>query len=253
MVAWEKICKPNSHAGLGLDDHEVLHKVLGAKLWWRWLKDSASCWAQIWKQKYANNGQDRDHIRMSRIIKGYHIWSKAWENRDIVQKHNFWEITDGNLAWFWEDKWQQEPKLLREEFANLKNKTNNKRLVKVNDFWDQEKSEGKWRIWKNLEYNDDSPLQAQAEALTAILEQRKILTSIDSDQLRWGNNNEGNFNLKDAKCIAIGLDIPNLDWVWKDLWQNPSWMKIKLFMWLVQHKKNSNLGKPEEKRGSWSI
>ena len=49
LVAWEKNCKPKIHGGLGLDDPEMLNKVLGAKLWWRWIKDSASPWAQIWK------------------------------------------------------------------------------------------------------------------------------------------------------------------------------------------------------------
>jgi len=95
----------------------MLNKVLGAKLWWRWLKDSASPWAKIWKQKYANNWKERDHIRMSGLIKGSHIWNKSWENRAIVQKHSFWEIKDGNLAWFLEDNWHHEPKLLREEFS----------------------------------------------------------------------------------------------------------------------------------------
>jgi len=61
-------------------------------------------------------------------------------------------------------------------------------------------------------------LKAREEDLTAILEQRKILTSIDSDQLRSGNNNEGNFNLKEGKHIALGIDHPNPDWIWKDPW-----------------------------------
>jgi len=64
-----------------------------------------------------------------------------------------------------------------------------------------------------------------------------MLKSADSNQLRWGKNSEGTFNLKEAKCIALGLDFPNLDLVWKNLWKNESWMKIKLFTWLVQHKK----------------
>eukprot|EP00253_Pinus_taeda_P033490 PITA_33490 len=34
LISWDKICKPKSHGGLGLDDQEILHKVLGAKLWW---------------------------------------------------------------------------------------------------------------------------------------------------------------------------------------------------------------------------
>eukprot|EP00253_Pinus_taeda_P033333 PITA_33333 len=39
LIPWDKICKPKSHRGLGLDDQEILSKVLGAKLWWRWVKD----------------------------------------------------------------------------------------------------------------------------------------------------------------------------------------------------------------------
>jgi len=80
-------------------------------------------------------------------------------------------------------------------------------------------------------------LKAQAEAFVVILEQRKILTSTLFDQLIWGRNNEGKFNLKEAKRIAIGLEFPNPDKIWKHLWQNSHWMKIKLFMWFVHHKK----------------
>lgn len=127
--------------------------------------------------------------------------------------------------------------MLKEEIVNPKNEIDNKGLLKVKDFWDQERSDGKWRKWKNLVYRDDSPLKSRAEALTAILEQRKILISTSPDQLRWGKNNEGNFNLKEAKQIALGLDFPNHDKVWKDLQQNQNWMKIKLFMWLVEHKR----------------
>jgi len=55
LVAWDKICKPKSHDGLGLHDPKIISKVSGAKLWWRWIKESATPWAKIWKQKYAKN------------------------------------------------------------------------------------------------------------------------------------------------------------------------------------------------------
>jgi len=77
LVSWETICKPKNHRGLGRDDLEVLNKVLGEKLWWRWIKDSDAPWARIWKEKYASNWQTKDHIRMFGIIKGSHIWNKA--------------------------------------------------------------------------------------------------------------------------------------------------------------------------------
>jgi len=54
------------------------------------------------------------------IIKGSYIWNRAWENKSIVQDNSFWEIRAGDLALFWEDKWQQEPTLLTENFVCLK-------------------------------------------------------------------------------------------------------------------------------------
>eukprot|EP00253_Pinus_taeda_P010385 PITA_10385 len=103
LVAWDKIYKPKSHSGLGLHDLETINKVSGAKFWWRWIKELATPWAKLWKQKYAKNWQEKDPIRMSGHIKGSHIWNLAWENKSIVQQHSFWEIRARNLARFWED------------------------------------------------------------------------------------------------------------------------------------------------------
>ena len=35
LVAWDKLCMPKSHGGLGLHDPKTLNKISGAKLWWR--------------------------------------------------------------------------------------------------------------------------------------------------------------------------------------------------------------------------
>ena len=72
-----------------MDDPKILNKILGEKLWWRWVKDPKAQWASIWKEKYASTWQDNAHIRMFGIIKGSHIWNKAWENRGLVQKFSF--------------------------------------------------------------------------------------------------------------------------------------------------------------------
>ena len=81
-------------------------------------------------------------------------------------------------------------------------------------------------------------MKAKADALLTMLDQRKILVSEGHDQLRWGNNNEGTFNLKEAKRILLELDSHVLDRIWQNLWRHQGWMKIKLFMWLFLHKKN---------------
>ena len=67
----------------------------------------------------------------------------------------------------------------------IKYDTINKGLQRVSDFWDQTRDNGKWRTWKVQVYSEETPLKAQAKALAVILEQRKILTTTSSDQLRW--------------------------------------------------------------------
>eukprot|EP00253_Pinus_taeda_P007691 PITA_07691 len=237
LVAWDKICKPKSHGGLGRHDPRTLNKVLGAKVWWRWLKEIRTPWAKLWKRNYAMNWQETTLIRMTGQVKGSQIWNRAWENRDLVQKHSFWEIRNGNLAWFWEDNWQQESNLNYEELESIQTDTINKGLKRVSDYWDKSRNNGKWRIWKLLDYNEVTTLKTQAQALEDILVKRKILTSTSKDQLRWGRNNVGLFNLKESKRIATGLNFPNTNKTWKDLWNNPHWMKIKLFRWLIQQDK----------------
>lgn len=182
-----------------MDDPEVLSRALGAKLWWRWVKEPKAQWASISTEKYASTWDNNDHIRMSGNIKGSYIWNKAWENIGIVQKNSFSEIREGDLALFWEDKWQQEPILLKEDFLDLKRETDIIGLSKVKDFWDQNNNASKWRKWRNVIYRHDNPLKTKVEALMQILEQRKILVTGGHDQLRRGNNNEGTFNLKEAK------------------------------------------------------
>lgn len=100
-------------------------------------KGNTKTLAKLWKQKYAMDWQENDHIRMSGNIKGSHIWNKAWENRALVQKYSFWEIRNGNLAWFWEDNWLQEGNLSGEELDNIQTDTINKGLKKVSDYWEQ--------------------------------------------------------------------------------------------------------------------
>eukprot|EP00253_Pinus_taeda_P022226 PITA_22226 len=150
---------------------------------------------------------------------------------------SFWEIRDGDLALFWEDKWQQKPTLLKDEFLGLKHETDNQGLVKVKDFWEHAHNTGKWRTWRKIDGREDRTLNSKAQTLKRMLDQRMILVTGGQDQLRWGNNKEGNFNIKEAKGILLGLESQAPVRIWKKLWRHKGWMKIKLFMWLVHHRK----------------
>jgi len=71
---------------------------------------------------------------MLESIKGSHIWNKAWENRGIVQKNSFWEIREGDISLFVEDKWKKETTLLKEDFLYRKKEIDTKGLSKVKIF-----------------------------------------------------------------------------------------------------------------------
>jgi hypothetical protein len=58
MVAWEKVCKPKSKGGLGLQDPQVTNDAYGVKLWWRWVKETTTPWVNLWKGKYASDISD---------------------------------------------------------------------------------------------------------------------------------------------------------------------------------------------------
>lgn len=103
---------------------------------------------------------------------------------------------------------------------DIKRETNIIGLSKVKYFWDQKNNARKWRKWRNMIYREDNPLKAKVNALMQILKQRKILVTGGQDQLRWGNNNEGAFKLKEEKYILLEMDSLNLDRTWQNLWRH---------------------------------
>jgi hypothetical protein len=47
LVAWEKVCKTKCKGGLGIQDPQVTNEPYGAKLWWRWVKETSTLWANL--------------------------------------------------------------------------------------------------------------------------------------------------------------------------------------------------------------
>ena len=60
-------------------------------------------------------------------------------------------------------------------------------------------------------------LHTQAIALKGLLDERQILNSTLDDQLRWGKDKTGLFNLKEAKRIDAGLILLNTNKTWKEI------------------------------------
>eukprot|EP00253_Pinus_taeda_P028410 PITA_28410 len=95
LVKWEKACIPKIGGGIGLRDPEHSNMIMGTKIWWKWLTYPDTQWAQIWTAKYTNNLPLEERVRMTEISKGSTIWNSAILNRDLIQKHSFWEVKNG--------------------------------------------------------------------------------------------------------------------------------------------------------------
>jgi len=111
LVSWKNLVKRKEEGGLGIRDPEMLNKILGAKLWWRWLQGAKDVWKKIWELKYNMPESTAGKLRIEEVPKGSSIWELASQNRDVVNKHAFWEIRGGGNAKFWEDGWQQKDKM----------------------------------------------------------------------------------------------------------------------------------------------
>lgn len=63
------------------------------------------------------------------------IWNLAKQHRSLIQQHNFWEVKNGNIARFWEDSWQQMPKL-KDLFPHMQSPPQNmQEHDRVKNFW----------------------------------------------------------------------------------------------------------------------
>lgn len=50
-------------------------------------------------------------IRISEINIGSIMWNLAKQHKNLIQQHSFSEVKNGSNARFWEDSWQQMPKI----------------------------------------------------------------------------------------------------------------------------------------------
>eukprot|EP00253_Pinus_taeda_P023623 PITA_23623 len=148
LVAWKKICRPKNRGGLNLVDPATANSVCGAKIWWKWISNTTFPWAKHWKEKYRPTSSNLDLIRAQDSPSGSPIWNHAQANRSIIQDYCFWEIRNGTQALFWEDAWQQSPKLESPTLQPLMLAYQTEGLSRVNQYWNPSSEDPEWREWK---------------------------------------------------------------------------------------------------------
>eukprot|EP00253_Pinus_taeda_P026164 PITA_26164 len=220
LASWSQLTERKEKGGLGLRDPEILNRVLGVKLWWRWLRGGNDLWKTIWKEKYNMPDSAVEILRQRETPKGSSIWDLAHLNRDLVEKHTFWEIRGSEEANFWEDKWHQKERLSRiQGLHQIRDRIGGDR-THVRDYWKANNPEESWRIWIDPMEWDRELNQDHQEAYRKEVESRNIKARNGRDILRWGNSMKGSFTTKEAYYLAISQTGNEENPDWKIIWES---------------------------------
>eukprot|EP00253_Pinus_taeda_P002816 PITA_02816 len=195
LIKWGKVCLPKKAGGIGIRDPEHNNRVMGAKLWWRWLAHPNTPWASLWIVKYTSNNPIEDRIRMTELSSGSIIWNSAIQHRYLIQLHSFWEIKNGETARLWDDSWK----------------------------------------WKRIDHIlRGEEYEATRSQLVDEFKKRQILIAAGADILRWGYEEKGIFLAREAYKI-ITKDKITKDKIWDRIWSPSLWPKVSTFLWLLSH------------------
>lgn len=80
-IRWEKVTKPKSKGGLGLQTSKGRNTALLAKLNWRFHSDQEALWARVLRKKYCNPW--RLNARNSGKLHCSHVWTTLKKGEEV--------------------------------------------------------------------------------------------------------------------------------------------------------------------------
>ena len=92
---------------------------------------------------------------------------------------------------FWEDAWQQEPRMENQDREVTKQEMIQQGKTKVYQYWKQREENARWRIWEKINPQNRAQGDPVMKEIEEELGKRKIGVSEEEDQLRWGRKNGG--------------------------------------------------------------
>ncbi|KAL0291001.1 UNVERIFIED_CONTAM: hypothetical protein Sradi_7037300 [Sesamum radiatum] len=108
-VAWEQVCKPTSHGGLGIRNIQMMNNALmGKHLWQLLTKKQDSIWVS-WIMKYKLK---QGTLWAANDKEGSWTWKKLMKLRTHLIKGIQYRIRDGTEFKLWLDPWHPDGALL---------------------------------------------------------------------------------------------------------------------------------------------
>ncbi|CAL5402705.1 unnamed protein product [Camellia sinensis] len=221
---------PKNQGGTGFRDFKAFNQALLAKQGWRLLKNPNSFWARVYKGLYFPNS---NFLQASRGKRTSWAWSSLLKGRALLQTGLRWQIQNGNLAHFWEDKWVPCTK----DFKMASHKPPYCNVQTVAEVIDPTR-----KIWKReilKEWLSPKDLEAVLAIPIAAVNRDDLLIwhhnpsrvySVKSGYALakqiWHNSNGSN---KPSGSLILGTDF------WNSIWALDIPPKIRHFWWRVCH------------------
>lgn len=102
LRAWDSLCTPRMHGGLGFRRMHDHNRALLSKHAWTLTQDTTRPFALLLKGIYLQN-KNMLHLEVPRTAS--YFWKGLTATRDIIKKGACFRIGSGNNADIWEDPW----------------------------------------------------------------------------------------------------------------------------------------------------
>jgi hypothetical protein len=215
--AWEQLCRPKIHGGLGFSTAKKFNEALLAKLTWFVASKRVSPCIAALRSKYKVKD---DWLKADPCKYASNFWKAIERLKSLINKGACFLVGDGASIDVWKEPWVPwlhnfTPIPKSESFLNIP--------LKVADLIDEDTR--RWNLAVLIELFD-------ANSVGAIL---KIVLphTPKPDKLIWVLNSKGNFTVQSALQASLVPCVVDPGITWKALWKLNMHDRLKIFIWRV--------------------
>ncbi|KAK4258521.1 hypothetical protein QN277_004963 [Acacia crassicarpa] len=215
-VGWDRITRPKEFGGLGFRRLQSLNKACGAKLAWNLVTGATGLWAEVLQAKYMLRDEHSLLVSKSGDSK---LWKFITSQRHIIEKGTKWQIRNGSMVRFFEDRWLFDGKISDQCLRILSDEESRSSVADwvLNGFWDMDRLAG----------------IVNTSILQRLISHLPPVSSAGYDVMTWGASGNGIFSIRSAYFLIENNPLNLKCNLFKHIWKWNGMERIRVFLWRV--------------------